>query len=130
MAKEETELVRGMHRIFMAGLPGYGHWTTDGDLGLAITGTKSQGVSAHIAREKNPCLVCHEFAHRVLVGEGEQKPNYRRTVDPTDMRTQRQQLEEEGVTFFGGLADRRLRVSNRMLREALKAASPPPSEPA
>jgi alkylated DNA nucleotide flippase Atl1 len=91
----------GLHDL-MAALPP-GRWTTYGDIAILV-GTAAQPLGQHIAN----CGDCPN-AQRVLGADGRPRPNFAWS-DPADVRTQREALEEEGLSFAGDAApiDRRL----------------------
>lgn len=92
-----------------------GEWTTYGDLADAI-GFHAIAVGQHLAR----CEDC-ENAYRVLGADRRPRANFTWT-DPTETRTCREALEQEGVTFSSaGAADPAQRVSAEQLRGRLGA---------
>lgn len=91
-----------LHEVMRA-LPA-GRWTSYGDL-ADLVGTAAQPVGGHFAR----CTDCSN-AFRVLDADGRTRPAFRWT-DPTDIRSQRDALEADGMLFLGDRADPSRRLS-------------------
>ena len=81
-----------------------GRWTTYGEL-ARLSGTKGMPLGGHIKR----CGLCPN-APRVLPDTGKPAEGFTRT-DPTDLRTQRSELETEGITFLNNVADPTKRIN-------------------
>ena len=90
-----------------------GEWTTYGDVAAAIN-SHPIAVGQHISR----CEDC-EHAWRVVGVDGRPRPNFAWS-DPTETRTCREVLEDEGVTFSpSGSAEPALRLGADQLRARL-----------
>jgi alkylated DNA nucleotide flippase Atl1 len=93
-----------------------GRWTTYGEV-AQIVGTGAQALGAHI----RSCAECPNAA-RVLPVSGEPSAGFKRS-DPTDLRTQREELESEGIRFTGNAADRTQRIGVSELAQLARAAT-------
>jgi alkylated DNA nucleotide flippase Atl1 len=89
--------------MLLAGLP-TGGWTTYGDL-ASVIGTAPQPLGQHVTT----CTSCAN-AYRVLGADGRPRAGFHWT-DASDLRTQQQALEAEGVSFETGQADPHRRLS-------------------
>ncbi|WP_197512606.1 restriction system modified-DNA reader domain-containing protein [Tessaracoccus coleopterorum] len=76
-----------------------GHWTTYGSLAEVI-GTSPQPLGGHVAG----CGQCSN-AHRILQRDGSVSPGFAWT-DPDDTRSPIDMLEDEGLVFSNGKADK------------------------
>jgi len=93
-----------------------GEWTTYGEL-AAVVGTHPNPLGQHLAK----CTECHN-AWRVLGADGKPRPNFSWS-DPTDRRTCREALEEEGIPFnSAGAADPAHRLAAPELRARLEVS--------
>jgi alkylated DNA nucleotide flippase Atl1 len=90
-----------------------GRWTTYGEI-AQMTGTGAKGIGNHL----RTCPDCPNAA-RVLPASGEPSPGFKRT-DPDDLRTQREQLESEGVRFVESSADPSQRVDVAELAQLIR----------
>lgn len=95
-----------LHQL-MAAIP-YGRWITYGDL-AGQCGTKGMPLGSHI----RSCAICPN-APRVLADKGKAAEGFTRT-DPTDTRTQRSELESEGISFINDMADPTKRITGEDL---------------
>lgn len=91
-----------LHEVLLAIPPG--SWTTYGELAAAV-GTAPQPLGQHL----NNCGEC-ENAHRVLGHDGRPVSGFAWS-DPAQTRSQREVLEDEGLTFDGDRADEARRLS-------------------
>ena len=90
-----------------------GEWTTYGDL-AGVVGTHPNPLGQHLAK----CAECTN-AWRVLGADGKPRPAFTWT-DPTDKRTCRDVLEDEGVEFdAAGSADPATRIGPKELSALL-----------
>ena len=105
-----------LHRL-MAAIPS-GRWTTYGEL-ASQCGTKGMPLGSHIKH----CAACPN-APRVLNSDGKPTEGFTRT-DPSDTRTQRSELESEGVQFTNGIADAGARISGAELAAIIDAPGRP-----
>jgi len=97
----------GMHAI-LARMPA-GYWTSYGELAAAV-GTSPQPLGQHITQ----CRECVN-SHRVLKYDGSMARGFS-WADPGDTRDPRAVLEEEGIVFTDGLADRARILTAETLR--------------
>jgi alkylated DNA nucleotide flippase Atl1 len=102
-----------LHQLLLELKPG--EWATYGDLAEAI-GSHAIAVGQHLTRCEEG-----ENAYRVLGSDGRPRANFT-WGDPTETRTCREVLEDEGVTFSSaGAADPAQRVATGQLRARLTA---------
>lgn len=91
------EFIEELHQILEDRGPQWRQWTTYGDVSRAIGGSADwvQAIPSHFGTD---CTICHTYAHRVLHKHG-MPGNIRRSVDYDESRSQRRQLEDEGIPF-------------------------------
>ncbi len=92
----------------LAAIP-VGRWTTYGEL-ADVVGTAAMPVGQHISG----CPECPN-AYRVLGADGRPRDGFK-WADPSESRSQREILEEEGVTFAGDRAEGSRRLGAPDLR--------------
>ena len=95
--------------VVLSALPP-GSWTAYGDL-ASVVGTAPQPLGQHITT----CTSC-ENAHRVLGADGKPRAGFRWS-DSTDIRTQQEALESEGIDFAASQAD----IAKRLQPKDLEA---------
>lgn len=100
-----------VHAILQA-IP-QGRWTTYGEV-AQLVGTGAQALGTHI----RSCAACPNAA-RILPASGEPSPGFKRT-NPADLRSQREELESEGVTFVGSSANPAQRLGVSELAQLLR----------